>query len=363
MAQAAADDDRAGRFAARSIAACRAAGLAALTVPRARGGQGAGLSATSAVIGTLAQGDPAAALVLAMQALHHATLARATGWPAGPVARLQRAAVEEGALLNALRVEPELGSPARGGLPATIARRAPEGWRVSGRKIYSTGAPALAFGLVFVRTDEAAPRVGFVLVPMSAPGIRIEASWDHLGMRASGSHDVVLDDVPVPGDHALDLRPPAAPGGPEAVALAWNTTLIAALYDGIARAAQDWLARYLGTRAPANLGAPLASLPRFQEAMGESERLLAVNRRLLAGVAAETDAGAPPPATESGLVKLTVTENAIEVVQRAVELTGNPGLSRANPLERHLRDVLCARIHTPQGDTIRLAAGRAALGL
>jgi alkylation response protein AidB-like acyl-CoA dehydrogenase len=58
-----------------------------------------------------------------------------------------------------------------------------------------------------------------------------------------------------------------------------------------------------------------------------------------------------------------VTENAIQVVQRAVELTGNPGLSRGNPLERHLRDVLCARIHTPQADTIRLAAGRAALTL
>jgi alkylation response protein AidB-like acyl-CoA dehydrogenase len=58
-----------------------------------------------------------------------------------------------------------------------------------------------------------------------------------------------------------------------------------------------------------------------------------------------------------------VTENAIAVVQRTVEASGNHGLSRANPLERHLRDVLCARIHTPQGDSVRLAAGRLALGL
>ena len=43
-------------------------------------------------------------------------------------------------------------------------------------------------------------------------------------------------------------------------------------------------------------------------------------------------------------------------------LTGNHGLSRANPLERHLRDVLCARIHTPQADAAHVAAGRAALG-
>ena len=63
---------------------------------------------------------------------------------------------------------------------------------------------------------------------------------------------------------------------------------------------------------------------------------------------------------ESGLVKMTVTTNAIAAVERAVELIGNPGLSRANQIERHLRDVLCSRIHTPQNDSILLAAGRAA---
>jgi alkylation response protein AidB-like acyl-CoA dehydrogenase len=46
-----------------------------------------------------------------------------------------------------------------------------------------------------------------------------------------------------------------------------------------------------------------------------------------------------------------------------MELVGNPGLSRANPLERHHRDVLCSRVHTPQNDMILLAAGRQALGL
>ncbi|AWN51509.1 acyl-CoA dehydrogenase family protein [Methylobacterium sp. 17Sr1-1] len=360
LAPLAAADDREGRFAHASLAAIREAGLAALTVPESQGGLGAGLALASAVIGTLAEADPAASLVLAMQAVHHASLARA-GWPDSVAARLQQAATREGAFVNALRVEPALGSPARGGLPETVARRVPEGWRVTGRKIYSTGAPILAFGLVWARTDEAEPRTGIVVVPMAAPGVRIEETWDHLGLRASGSHDVVLDGVLVPEDHAVDWRPPAAWAAPDATTLAWNTTLLASLYDGVARAAQAWLRAHLTERAPANLGAPLASLPRFQEAVGEGERLLAVNRRLLAGAAAETDAGSPPSATESGLVKLTVTENAIQVVQGAVALVGNPGLSRQNPLERHLRDVLCARIHTPQGDAVRLAAGRAAL--
>ena len=52
---------------------------------------------------------------------------------------------------------------------------------------------------------------------------------------------------------------------------------------------------------------------------------------------------------------------AIESVQAALALTGNPGLTRRQPLERHLRDVLCSRVHTPQDDAVLLAAGRAAL--
>ena len=51
----------------------------------------------------------------------------------------------------------------------------------------------------------------------------------------------------------------------------------------------------------------------------------------------------------------------VVAVEQAVALCGNHALSRSNPLERHLRDVLCARIHTPQADSALTAAGRAAL--
>jgi alkylation response protein AidB-like acyl-CoA dehydrogenase len=63
---------------------------------------------------------------------------------------------------------------------------------------------------------------------------------------------------------------------------------------------------------------------------------------------------------EALLVKYTVTNQAIEAVQIAIEASGNPGLSRDNPLERHYRDVLCARIHTPQNDSVLQGAGRTA---
>jgi alkylation response protein AidB-like acyl-CoA dehydrogenase len=364
FAAGASEFDRSGAFPHANIAALRAAGFLGLTVPRRLGGGGASLALSAEAVGRIGAGEPATALVLAMTLLHHAVIHRDDSpWPRLVADAVGRDAVTRGTLINALRVEPELGTPARGGLPATIARRdGAAGWRITGRKIYATGAPALGYGVVFARTDEAEPRIGNLLVPFDAPGIRIVETWDHLGLRASASHDVVFDDVPVSGDHAVDLRPPEAWRKPDSWQQAWSCTLIAALYDGVARAAQTWFIGFLRARVPGSLGAPLASLPRFHDAVGESERLLAVNARLLAGLAAETDGGRPPPPQDSGFVKLTVTENAIAVVQRAAELCSNAGLSRRNPLERHLRDVLCARIHWPQGDAVRAAAGRAALG-
>lgn len=94
-----------------------------------------------------------------------------------------------------------------------------------------------------------------------------------------------------------------------------------------------------------------------------SRARLAVNARLIETFARDFDDGVDLSTGESNAVKLTVTNNAVAVVEDALSLTGNHGLSRANPLERHYRDVLCGRVHTPQDDSTRLGLGRAALGL
>jgi alkylation response protein AidB-like acyl-CoA dehydrogenase len=63
------------------------------------------------------------------------------------------------------------------------------------------------------------------------------------------------------------------------------------------------------------------------------------------------------------MAKMIACNNAIKAVDIALSLIGNPGLFRSNPLERHHRDVLCARIHMPQDDMVLLNTGKAALGL
>lgn len=364
FATRAAQHDRDRSFPFENFDALHRAGLLNLIVPAEHGGAGGGVRAIVAVVGRIAGGDASTALVLLMHYLQLAQVMRSERAPKALRERLMHESVEGVSLINALRVEPELGTPARGGLPATTARRTPEGWRLTGRKIYSTGSPILRYGLTWCRTADENPLVGWFLVPLQSTGVRMEETWDHMGMRASGSNDVVFEDALIPADHAFDVREPKQWATRDLVQVVWNNTTIAALYDGVARAARDWLVSYLHARTPSNLGASLATLPRFQEAVGGIEALLGVNRMLLDALATRADADleAIQP-VEANIVKATVTNNAIEAVGKALELIGNPGLSRANPLERHYRDVLCSRIHTPQNDVVLLNAGRAVLGL
>jgi alkylation response protein AidB-like acyl-CoA dehydrogenase len=362
--------DRAGTFCFADIEALWEEGLGALSLPERLGGPGASLADTGAAVRVVARGSASTALVWVMHLSHLRMLAAAPG-PLSPALRDRvLASVHAGpALVNSLRVEPELGTPARGGVPATRAVPAGDGgapYRVSGRKLYSTGSVALRWLLVWGATGEDDPegqRIGPFLVDGHGPGVRVEETWDHLGMRATASHDVILDAAPA---WAGVLHPAGSPdtGGRVGDLAGVSTVLLLSVYLGVAHAARDWLVAHLNERAPANLGAPLATLPRFQLETGAIEaRLLAVER-LLDDTARRLDAGgvaAAEAAAAAPLLKPVITRELIAAVQSAVELVGNPGLSLHHPLQRHLRDVICSRIHTPQDDSVLTGAGRAAL--
>ena len=362
IAARAALHDREASFPFENFKELSEAGLLALTVPAALGGGGAGARDAARTLGIFAKADPSTALVLSMHYIQHLVMARSQRWPVRLARKLAKETVEGVALINALRVEPDLGSPARGGLPATIARRTETGWRLTGRKIYSTGAPILKWYAVWAKTDEPEIRVGLFLVPAGLPGMRIEETWDHLGLRASGSHDVIFEDVAFPLDYEIDVRKPEEWATPDFTQGILSAILVSSIYDGVARAARDWLIQVLKERVPANLGAPLASLPRAQEILGAIEARLAVNARLIDSFAGDFDDGVLLDATEASAIKMTVTNNAVAAVEDALSLSSNHGLTRANPLERHYRDVLCGRVHTPQDDATRVTLGRLALG-
>ena len=214
LAVRAEEHDRAGSFPADGIAAVHAAGLLTATVAERYGGPGAGLAHTVAILRALGRGDPSVALITAMTLFQHAAQAKEETWPGALYAEALAESARRPVLINALRVEPELGTPARGGLPATTARRVPGGWSLTGRKIFSTGAVGLRWMVVWASTDESPARVGSFLVRSDSPGITIEPTWDHLGLRASRSDDVILAGTTVPAERGH--RPGRADGGADA---------------------------------------------------------------------------------------------------------------------------------------------------
>lgn len=356
--------DRAATFPFENFEALHRAGFLALPIHREFGGPGAGLLEVCRVIRTISCADASTGLVLAMHYQQHGLQFRARVWPRTAYECTARDAIERGGLINSLQAEPEQGSLAHGGLPRTVAERVGNGWAISGRKTYVTGIPILRWLVVWARTTDDPPQMGTWLVSRTAPGVEIVETWDHLGMRATCSHDVVLNHVEIPSHDALDVRPLEAWRTEHPAHAAWVAVLLSSVYLGIAEAARSWFIGWLHQRIPASLGRPLATLDRFQDAVGQIDALVDTSRRLVESVAKEADADANAPDVHSAnLTKLTVISNAIKAVEVAMAHSGNPGLSCDNALERHYRNVLCGRIHNPQDDRIRLCAGRAALGL
>ena len=112
FAERAAEHDRDGSFPIENFASLHEFGLLSLTVPRELGGGGANLAATARVIREVARAEPSTALVLIMQYLFHLGIVQGSRWPKRVREIVQLDAVRNGALINALRVEPELGTPA-----------------------------------------------------------------------------------------------------------------------------------------------------------------------------------------------------------------------------------------------------------
>ncbi|UUU36120.1 acyl-CoA/acyl-ACP dehydrogenase [Streptomyces sp. CA-210063] len=356
--------DRSGDFPAESLQVVHEAGLLTATVGERYGGRGAGVEETARILHALGRGDPSVALISAMTLVAHARQAAQPHWPEELYARILKESEEGPVLINHARVEPELGSPARGGLPATRARRTADGWAISGTKRFVTGAEGLGWFLVWATTEEAEPRVGTFLVAGGSPGIEIAGDWDQLGLRASGSHDVTFRAVQVPYEQVIGLTPYGPAAEQDNRAGAAIHLPLAALYLGVARAAQAFFHAFAHERVPARLGHAVARTERFRTTAGEIELLLTAAEELVFGGAAKVDAGDSSYTPEQALgARALADRHGVRAVELAVRLLGNPGLARGNPLERHFRDIQCAPVHAPQADIALLAIGAKALGL
>ncbi|MHC2301789.1 acyl-CoA dehydrogenase family protein [Rhizobium mongolense] len=355
LADAAPEADRTGDFPWTGIRAVHRSGLLESTVATRYGGAGASLYEAATILAALGRGDPSVALISAMTIFNHLGQATKSHWPDDLYKVLLKQAKQHPLLLNAARVEPELGSPARGGLPATVARRTASSWSITGRKRFVTGAHGLTHFLVWAHTDETPARVGTFVVPNRLPGIRVIENWNSLGMRASGSHDVEYTDVEIPLENVIDLVDPSV-AQQDNRAHAAITLALTALYLGVAEAAQEAFIRFAHERVPTNLGHPIARTERFVTLSGEIDLLVSGTRQIIFDALKDKQA----EAEKHIRARLIAGRQLRDAVQIAVRGIGNPGLGNELGLERHFRDIQSVLVHAPQEDTSISILGRAA---
>ncbi|MGR9228299.1 acyl-CoA dehydrogenase family protein [Rhizobium leguminosarum] len=360
FSERAAHFDATGEFPFENFTHLYEAGLLGLVTASEHGGYGGGLVEAQAVISEIARGEPSTALVLAMHYNSHYSLRRFGKWPDHLAQRVLSANCLGPALINAAQAEPRIGSPAHRALPETVARRDGDSWRITGRKTYVTGIPILRWVSLLALTDEPEPRLASFLVPTDSPGLRIEKTWNAAGMHATASDDIILDDVVIPFSDVIEAQPASEPIQREEHATAFFFSLIGAVYHGVALSARDRVLSFAARHTPASLGAPIATVPRIQDGLGEIEVRLATSARLLRSLGEDVDAG-KAVGMDGMNVRHVVIDNSVAVTSLALDLAGNPGLNRDFQLERQHRDAMTARSHAPQNHMIRTIAAKNAL--
>jgi alkylation response protein AidB-like acyl-CoA dehydrogenase len=238
------------------------------------------------------------------------------------------------------------------------ADRVEGGYRVSGRKVFASGSPAgdLFMTMAVYDDPEAGPTVLQFPIPLDAPGVTVLANWRTLGMRGTGSNDIVLEDVFVP-EAVIGIRRPAGRWSP-----AWHVVaaialpLIYSVYVGVAEAA-----RALALRQAAKRRQEAGT----QEMVGAMDTELATARMALRQMLDAAASGHMAPETTNDVVigRVVAGSAAIRTVELAMELAAGAGFFRGLGLERLFRDVQGARYHPLRGDAQRLYSGRLALGL
>lgn len=350
FAARAAAADESGDFVAANFKELKSSALMAAGVPAELGGVGLDLRALASLLQSMAHACPSTALAFAM----HTHIIASTTWrwrhQKAPVAPLLERVARERILLVSTGGGDWIDSSGE-------ARRAEGGYKVAMRKPFSSGSPAgdILVTSSVLREEGAAAQVIHFGVPMKAPGLRIEPTWSAMGMRATGSHDVVLEDVFVP-ESAVNVRRPQGEWHPlfdvlSAIAL----PLIYSVYFGVAEAARERALALARRRKPDE---------HALQALGEMENQLALARLALADWVELGMALRPGKADSARALtnRTLVARGVLGAVDAAMSAVGGAAFFRRNGLEQLFRDAQGARYHPLMEGPQRAFAARAALG-
>jgi alkylation response protein AidB-like acyl-CoA dehydrogenase len=365
FATRAAQHDREASHPVENYAALRRAGLYALNIPAELGGAGVGLLGYSLAAEELAQGCPSTALSFNMHLSIVGPLMESALVPPATKNRLAHLVVEEQRLIAGNFSEPTTSGLVGTPVPRTRARRVDGGYRITGRKAFASMLEAADYCAVMAYPDEAtAPTAAMLLlVPRQAEGRRVEAVWDTLGMRATRSDSMVLEDCWVPEEALLfradDILPFRRAGAN------WFWASYTPVYLGIAVAAYRAIIETVQGRTPPGFSQSLAYHPDVRRQVAEMSVDLEAARLLTYHSAWLSDAEGPTPATLAALyrAKYFVGEAVTRITRTAMTLGGAHALFKTSPLERLFRDGAVAPVQFPPRDFCLASLGMLELNL
>jgi butyryl-CoA dehydrogenase len=254
--------------------------------------------------------------------------------------------------------EPDTGSDAAS--LRTRATRSDGGWVISGQKMWISMGNVAELALVFAQTapEEKHRGLACFLVPTSSDGYHAQEIHGKLGLRASDTASISLDDVEVPDDAIL-----GGIGDGFKVAMSsldGGRYSVAAGCVGICDGCVDASRAYATERR--QFGVPIARFQLVQELLAEMVVKRDAARMLVRRAGILKDQGAPNT-VETSIAKLYATEAAVECANAAIQVHGGSGYVDDHPVERYLRDARVTTLYEGTSQIHKLIIGRDVTGI
>jgi alkylation response protein AidB-like acyl-CoA dehydrogenase len=349
--------DEAQEFPSALVDKLAAMGLTGIQVPESEGGAGLGAVDYCIAIEELARVDPSIALSVAAHnglAVAHLAMAGTPDQKArylGPLVR--------GEMLGAWALtEAGAGSDAAG--MRTSARREGDGWVLHGTKQFITHGRTAGVLVVMAVTNPAEGHRGIsaFIVERGAAGLRAGRKEDKLGMRASDTSEVILEDVRVAADALLGAE---GHGFVDTLRILDAGRIgIAALAVGLAQGAFEAALAHANARR--QFGRAIAGFQAIRWKLADMATELEAARLLTYRAAWLRDRREGRTSTASSIAKLYASEAAVRAAEECVQIHGGYGFVKDYPAEKLFRDVKLCTIGEGTSEIQRLVIARDLLG-
>ncbi len=346
--------DEAGKFRKELLREMFEMGLMGIDIKEEYGGQGGSFFQSVLAIEELGKVDPAASVIVDVQNTLVSNAVERWATASQKKKYLSRLAMESvGAYALS---EPESGSDAFALTTRAVADG--DGYKISGRKLWITNADEADIFLVFATVDPAAGYKGITcfLIERGMAGFQVGKKEDKLGIRASSTCELILDDVRVAREQVMGE---VGKGYKIAIeTLNEGRIGIAAQMLGLAEGAFEHALRYARERK--QFGKRIGDFQGVQFELAEMATQIEAARLMVYNAARLRDAG-EPFVTQAAMAKYFCSTIAEDVASKAIEVLGGVGFTKDYPVEKLYRDAKIGRIYEGTSNMQRVTIAKALL--